>query len=34
MTSNRLLELHDSFKEKSLFGRYITNEKIKPVLNI
>ncbi|GGI57400.1 M14 family metallopeptidase [Winogradskyella haliclonae] len=32
MTSNRLSELHNSFKEKTLFGRYINSEKIEPIL--
>ncbi|WP_299116685.1 M14 family zinc carboxypeptidase [uncultured Winogradskyella sp.] len=32
MTSDRLSELHNSFKEKLLFGRYINNEKIELAL--
>ena len=32
MTSEHLSELHKNYREKSLFGRYISNDKIQPAL--
>lgn len=32
MVANQLTDLHNNHKEKSLFGRYITNEMIAPIL--